>query len=39
MKPIIRMLVDGKPVGRTLRVGTIASGSIGQLLSKDVPDG
>ncbi len=36
---IIRMLVDGKPVGRALRVGTIASGSIGQLLSKDVPDG
>ena len=36
---IIRILVDGKPVGRPLRVGTIASGSIGQLLSKDVPDG
>jgi len=36
---IIRILVDGKPAGRALRVGTIASGSIGQLLSKDVPDG
>lgn len=36
---IVRMLVDGKPVGRALRVGTITSGSVGQLLSKDVPDG
>ena len=36
---IIRILVDGKPVGRALRVGTITSGSFGQLLSKDVPDG
>ena len=36
---IIRMLVDGKPAGRPLRVGTISSGSVDQLLSKDVPDG
>jgi hypothetical protein len=35
----VQMLADGKPFGRPLRIGTIASGSLGELLAKDVPAG
>lgn len=35
----VQMLADGKPLGRPMRIGTIASGSLDQLLATDVPPG
>ena len=35
----VRIFADGQPVGKLIRVGTIASGSLDQLLAKDVPAG